>query len=179
MHEEMIKTIAAGQNLSPEQVQFLMENVDGHWHSKELAGSQTTRRGVSCSLWKKAGKERLYFNERIFSKTPRDGRVGYIDCLTGQVVADRGYNRDLAEAVSACLSKENRVNSYGNAHTSNPPAPTIQEINEVEAMMYAESLRRNPPITIEELNEVEAMMYAEHVQSDPSVINFGDVDEDF
>lgn len=115
VRDEMLEAVAAGRNLNQDQINFLMQFTDGHWHGKELAGSQSTPRGVSCSLWKKAGKERLYFNERIFSKSPRDGGLGYIDCLTGQIVADRGYNKTLAEAVSLCLDKSNRVNSYGTA----------------------------------------------------------------
>lgn len=113
MQQETIEAIAAGRNLTQEQIKFLMLKTDGNWHSRGLAGSQTTPRGVRCNFWMKNGKERLYFNERIFSKTPRDGQAGYIDCLTGQIVADRGYNQTLAEVVTLCLDRTNLLTSWG------------------------------------------------------------------
>lgn len=102
---EVLEKIDAGQSLDQNEVEFLLKNSDGHWHEVERQGSQSTPRGVSASRWTKAGKDRLYLNSRIFSRTPRDGRIGYIDLISGEIVPDRnGSKRELATAVESIMT---------------------------------------------------------------------------
>lgn len=68
-----------------------------------LEGSQSTPRSVSLSGWEKAGKSRIYVNMRIESRTPRDGKFGWIDCNDGAVHAEDSSKATLAEVVAVAI----------------------------------------------------------------------------
>ncbi len=103
--EKLLSKIAAGEALTAEEMLYILANKDNRWHEVELRGSQATPRGVQLSRWTQHGKDRLYIDTRIFSRTPRSGKIGYIDLQTGAIVPDRnGSKREMADAVESVLA---------------------------------------------------------------------------